>query len=420
MKLTAEATVLNDGKLNTNINNAQDTADTAVTKANNAQSTADSAQATANQAKTIADNTNQYFWFTSSGTDTGAHISEKTQAQFIASPSGGNLLARSNGIAVRDGLTELATFSASGVDIKQNNTSMATFSASNARIGKATSANEGNVFIDSDSVDIRKGSTVLSTFTANGAELGKNSNTAIIKMCGDAVVLEGFSDPQDISFVGYELSTKTGGSYLFVQEGVDYKNTNLIAKQGTTEAGLQISYNDMNDISADLVCGSNSVVVATDGIGVNGQLNVDYDYIKNLYGYNNTVSSKPNMYIGTTGLIHRTTYVVDNTSSKRFKHDIKDVTNPTLDPHLLYDIEVKQFRFNDDTEASRKGIDLIGFIAEQVEEVYPIAVDYDENGQVETWREHYIIPPMLKLIQEQHEQIEELTKRIEALERANK
>ena len=95
MKLTAESTVINDDKLNTNIDNAQNTA---------------------NSAKQIADDTAQYFWFTSSGSDTGAHISEKTQAEFIANPSGGNLLARSNGIAVRDGLTELATFGASGIE----------------------------------------------------------------------------------------------------------------------------------------------------------------------------------------------------------------------------------------------------------------------------------------------------------------
>ena len=96
MKLTAESTVINDEKLNTNIDNAQ--------------TTADGAQATANEAKQVADDTAQYFWFTSTGTDTGAHISEKTQAEFISNPSGGNLLARSNGIAVRDGLEELATF----------------------------------------------------------------------------------------------------------------------------------------------------------------------------------------------------------------------------------------------------------------------------------------------------------------------
>ena len=110
MKLTAESTVINDSKINTDIDGAQTTADNAQSTANTAVSKADTAQATADSAKSIAEDTAQYFWFKSTGSDTGAHISEKTQAQFEASPSGGNLLARSNGIAVRSGLTELASF----------------------------------------------------------------------------------------------------------------------------------------------------------------------------------------------------------------------------------------------------------------------------------------------------------------------
>lgn len=103
MKLSTESTVINDSKLNTDIDNAQ-------TSADNAQASADNAQASANQAKTIADNTAQNFWFKSTGSDTGAHITEVSQSEFEASPSGGNLLARSNGIAIRDGLAELAVF----------------------------------------------------------------------------------------------------------------------------------------------------------------------------------------------------------------------------------------------------------------------------------------------------------------------
>lgn len=79
--------------------------------------------------KDIASNTNQYFWHTETGTDTGAHITEIPQEEFLADPEhgGGNLLARSNGVAVRDGLDELSVFSADG-----------------ARIGKA---NEGHMAI---------------------------------------------------------------------------------------------------------------------------------------------------------------------------------------------------------------------------------------------------------------------------------
>ena len=71
----------------------------------------------------IAANTNQYFWHTETGTDTGAHITEIPQEDFLRDPEhgGGNLLARSNGIAVRDGLTELSQFSANGLDVYGSN-----------------------------------------------------------------------------------------------------------------------------------------------------------------------------------------------------------------------------------------------------------------------------------------------------------
>lgn len=70
----------------------------------------------------IAGNTAQYFWHTEEGTDTGVHITEIPQEEFLADPDngGGNLLARSNGIAVRDGLTELAIFGADTARIGQD------------------------------------------------------------------------------------------------------------------------------------------------------------------------------------------------------------------------------------------------------------------------------------------------------------
>lgn len=86
------------------------------------KASAEEAMNAANEALSIAGNTNQYFWHTETGTDTGAHITEIPKDDFIADPTngGGNLLARSNGIAVRDGLTELATFGASEAQLGQS------------------------------------------------------------------------------------------------------------------------------------------------------------------------------------------------------------------------------------------------------------------------------------------------------------
>ncbi len=75
----------------------------------------------------VADNTNQYFWHTEvessvGANDTGAHITEITREEFMDDPANGgpNLLMRSNGIALRDGVTELARFKANGIQIGQD------------------------------------------------------------------------------------------------------------------------------------------------------------------------------------------------------------------------------------------------------------------------------------------------------------
>lgn len=114
MKLTAESTVLNDEKLDEDIT----------------------------EARTIATNTAQYFWFKETGTDTGAHISEVKQSEFEANPSGGNLLANSNGIAVRDGMSELATFGKDKIALRDGNEDLFSVFAGtgNARVTQAIDA----------------------------------------------------------------------------------------------------------------------------------------------------------------------------------------------------------------------------------------------------------------------------------------
>lgn len=110
---------------------------------------------------------------------------------------------------------------------------------------------------------------------------------------------------------------------------------------------------------------------------------------------------------------------VQGSSSKRYKHDITDQIDDNLDPHKLYELPMKQFVFNSDHPlqyADMDGQTLPGFIAEDVAEIYPSAVIRDEKGQIENWDERRIIPGMLKLIQEQHDEIECLKARLEKLE----
>ena len=68
----------------------------------------------AGDAITIANDTQQYFWHTETGTDTGAHITQVPKDTFLQNPSGSNLLARTDGIAFRQGLNELGVLTSGG------------------------------------------------------------------------------------------------------------------------------------------------------------------------------------------------------------------------------------------------------------------------------------------------------------------
>ena len=97
-------------------------------------------------------------------------------------------------------------------------------------------------------------------------------------------------------------------------------------------------------------------------------------------------------------------------SSERFKNRISDVEEPALDPHRLYDTKICQYKYNTDYLSNpcdcRYDRFVIGFIAEDLETVYPVAVDKDDSGMIMDWNYKYVIPPMLALIQEQHKDIE--------------
>ena len=111
----------------------------------------------------------------------------------------------------------------------------------------------------------------------------------------------------------------------------------------------------------------------------------------------------------------------DNSSSSlRYKHDIDILMDEDLDSHKLYELPVRQFMYNDDVVLQyedMRGQVLPGFIAEEVDDIYPAATIHDPvTGEIESWDERRIIPGMLALIQEQKKQIDDLTKRLEALE----
>jgi len=98
----------------------------------------------------------------------------------------------------------------------------------------------------------------------------------------------------------------------------------------------------------------------------------------------------------------------NSASSERFKENITDIGNiPGLDPKALLNIPVRAFSYKADylsDSDDRYGVMVPGFIAEEVDAIYPVAVDYEVDGPV-TWNERFLVPAMLSLIQDLYKEI---------------
>lgn len=115
-----------------------------------------------------------------------------------------------------------------------------------------------------------------------------------------------------------------------------------------------------------------------------------------------TVSGTNNVILSASNIFQK-----NSVSSQRFKHDIVPIGDvPELDPRLLLQIPVRAFKYNDNYLSptdSRFDTFVPGLIAEEVDAVYPIAVEYDGDdysGPPLVWNEKYLIPGMLALIQQ--------------------
>lgn len=128
-------------------------------------------------------------------------------------------------------------------------------------------------------------------------------------------------------------------------------------------------------------------------------------------------------YIGFSAASGTVTLAVDKngkitvpSSSARYKENITDKICEELDPKKLYDLSVKQYNYKNEYKDNElvSGTQ-IGIIAEEVDKIYPNACIYNQEGQPESWQDRIMIPAMLKLIQEQKSDIDELKAQNEQL-----
>lgn len=207
--------------------------------------------------------------------------------------------------------------------------------------------------------------------------------------------------------IGNGSSTGRSNAFTVSWEG----NTTANAEDYSNgQAALKLALNGNNVIGLHLGSGGDNHGVYSwyDNTWlVHGKESTSYVYMPLVYNYTRSGSTYVNVTSG--GLLGHV-----SSSSRRYKTDIEDIENA----EALYDIPVRQFVYKDGYLADgdiRDGKTVPGFIAEEVEEVYQIAVNYDDDGLVEDWDMRYMLPPMLKLIQDQKAEIDTLRKEVDTL-----
>lgn len=103
-------------------------------------------------------------------------------------------------------------------------------------------------------------------------------------------------------------------------------------------------------------------------------------------------------------------------SSKRYKDPVSEMTYD--EAKKILNIPVVWFKYKDGYLAENdmlNGKPIPGFYAEDVEKSYPEGIQKDSKGNVEDWNYRTMIPAMLKIIQKQSEDIEELKRQIKEL-----
>ena len=244
--------------------NARNGATRAKVKADAASETAETAVKTAEGAHKIADNTNQYFWHTESGTDTGAHITEIPQSAFLMNPEngGGNLLARSNGIAVRDGLTELATFGASEATIGETDGTYTKITPT----ALALIDSEGNKYLEiKDWID--KDGYVVAEFVGDGTQQYFSCGISILDDEDFIVTVDGVEVTSGVFIVSVDptvlqfLTPPASGAEIVLRyipydpNGEGYKDFTFGTRSGFTEQDFGVT------IGKNLILGDNDQTV---------------------------------------------------------------------------------------------------------------------------------------------------------------
>ena len=298
-----------------------------------------------------------------------------------------------------------ATFSVSastGAAVFSGDVTGATITGGTLNIG-------GNAIINSSGFLTATGATITGTITSSTITGG----TVQTSSGGTAVVMDATTN---------SIGFKNGGTYSGFLTPIG--SGAVIMHFGTTPSVSAYPRTSVSSTTASLAANtSNSISITTTGNNMVGDMNflnyvkftqsVDvmkafnaFDEIYAIFGAATTVTNTPNTWMSTSGQIRRST-----SSSIRYKENVTNLVDiDELHPKKLLDLPVRAFTYKQEyLSASDDRYEQLfpGFIAEEVDAVYPMAADY-EKGNVESWNDRILIPGMLALIQDLYKEIKAL------------
>ena len=314
----------------------------------------------------IAGDSNQYFWHVEEGTDTGSHITEVPQDEFVANPQGANIIIRSIGLALRDALTELVQVASNLIRIGEpgkarteiSPTKFSIYSDNNDEAMRVTSVATQNVPI-AEQFTVATGSTAT-TVTYTTPVLSHTINwgtlsvgTVVSFPLGDSpdvrLTFNSASDTPQATDTDFTVKGSiVGGNkvkLVYTFQSTESKNISAYVSYTYSTTGnttVRIAsdppaltfYNSTGGATSYIKAynggqnGNNLVVQGTGNTFVGGG-----EYAYNRYAYNLGEDTGEDAYIGADGILYLESNA--NTMSNRYTAQLTKAGNFSL-PGRLY------------------------------------------------------------------------------------
>lgn len=374
------------------------------------------AQSAATAAQTTADGKNKVFRQTSAPTASAAgdlwfdtdddnRIYRWSGTAWVANDLGNNALASISANKITAGTIDASVITVSNINagnISTGTLAAARIAAGSLNADKITSGTITASQIATGTITATQiaAGTITTTQLATGTLSANNITTgtlsATVALSAVSGTIGGFTIGSTNIFAGSSLDIQSSGTIIGGNsQTIFYGYANI---GGGTAGSERLIVTGNSNLNGTLVVTGTSTMQGDVNLGASQELRVPY-------AFSTTTANAANVWISSTGQFRRST-----ASSERYKTDIVNLIDvPELNPKALYDLPVRAFRFKNDylPEADdRFGVLVPGFIAEEMDAIYPAAADYLDG--VETWNDRMIIPAMLALIQDQDARIKAL------------